>query len=67
MTAKVISLCDFRRSRDEERKLKSANVPGLPSQEFCDREYGGVEEGEILGMLEDIAFAPLFEVDPDDY
>jgi len=30
MTAKVISLCEYRRSREEEKRLKRGNVLGLP-------------------------------------
>jgi hypothetical protein len=67
MTAKVISLCDYRRSRDEGKRLRRGNVPGLPSKEFCDKRYDGVEEDEILDMLNDIAYDPYFDLDPDDY
>jgi hypothetical protein len=39
MTAKVISLCDFRRNRGEEKRSRSVNVLGLPSKEFCDKTF----------------------------
>jgi hypothetical protein len=67
MTAKVISLCDFRRNREEGKRLRSESGPGIPSQEFCDKTYPGVEDEDILNIINDIQFDPLFEVDPDDY
>jgi hypothetical protein len=56
MTAKVISLCDFRRSKGAEKKLRRGRELGLPDFEM--------EEESVEKMIE---FDPLFELDPDDY
>ena len=55
MTVKVISLCDYRRSREEERKSRSGNVLGIHRPNFNE---------DIESLIE---FDPVFEVDPDDY
>jgi hypothetical protein len=57
MTAKVTSLCDYRRSKDAERKLRRGRELGLPDFEMEEEE----------STLKDIKFYPEFELDPDDY
>jgi hypothetical protein len=67
MTAKVISLCDYRKSRDEGKRLRSESGPGIPSQEFCDKTFerslGPADFHKSLLS----AYEPYFDLDPDDY
>ena len=47
MTAKVISLCDYRKSKDAEKR--SRNVRGLGFPNDFD-PFGGPDDFEILGL-----------------
>ena len=67
MTAKVISLCEYRRSREEEKRSRNANVLGLPSKEFCDKTYERSFTPEDFHTSLLSAYHPnIIELDEDD-